>query len=132
MIVLAAGCVSVRFQHENRFEPIPDPSIQSLVPGAADLDLALARLGAPLFVWEHDQEGMALAWGWQEQSGWGFSVSYEVVAHAEVSFTYDSIAKDLQGLVLLFDRDLTLRVIRRGYLRDLGGELRKHRPAFVD
>lgn len=132
LLTALPGCVKLRFHHDNRFEPALDAAIATLDPGRVDLAAALRRLGAPLFVWEHDGDGVALAWGWQEQSGWGITVSYEVVQHAEVSFSYDSVTDDLQGLVLLFDQDLVLRVIRRGYLRDLAGELREQRPALVE
>jgi len=128
--LLAAGCVRVTWRRDTRFAPPPAEAIEAATESGG-LAATLAALGAPLWVWEHEGDGVALAYGWRESRSWNLNLSVPVTNNASASFDYTSIDSDMIGIVLFFDSDLRLREVRRGRLRDLTLERRKRRPAPV-
>ncbi len=128
--LLLASCVSVEWRREHGFERPPSQALAALAPEEARLDECLELLGAPLLVWE-EPHGAALAWGWLEGESWGGSVSLPLADVYSASFSGRDIDRDMRGLVLIFDRDWTLRLVRRGRLRELATYERR-RPAYVE
>lgn len=107
-------------------------AVETLVPGEATLADALARLGAPLYVWELPASETALAWGWQRDRLRGVTVSIPLDQGGSASASYDDIARKLHGVVLQFDAQKQLVSVRRGFLRDLQTEFTRRRPANVE
>ena len=101
--------------------------LASLAPDRDDLGTCLVRLGAPRFVWEQPRGGFALAYGWLDRADWGFSASWapKELSYGSASFEWDSSAADHIGVVLVFDGSLRLRMVRRGFLRDIATDLRR-------
>jgi hypothetical protein len=126
-----ASCVSFSWSRDRRHEPLAKDAIQGLEPGRSTLAECLEALGAPLHVWEYKGDGAALAWGWNDEDRKGISLSIPVYEQASASLSYDDAREELRGAVLLFDRDLVLEQVRRGWLRDLESELMRRRPAAV-
>lgn len=125
-----SSCVRLRWNHENRFEPLPSDSWAGLEPGESDLGDALESLGAPLYVWEQTSDSFAVAYGWFNGRVAGGTVSVPLTEYASASFSYDNGAEKLYGLVLTFDRNERLMVLREGYLRDIAPELVERHPSF--
>jgi hypothetical protein len=128
---LLAACVNINFIQTNQEEPVPEEALAALRPEHDDLQSCLSRLGAPQLVWEQPRGGIALGYGWLDTFDWGFSISWSPEDWAPLSFEYDDTRSDVQGAVLLFDRERKLKVVRRGFLRDLLAETRA-RPADVE
>lgn len=121
--LLLTGCLSVGWERESRYAPVPDGAIVRLEEGRTELGECLATFGAPLWVWEHpageDGDGAALAYGWYMQRDLGFRVSVPVTEHYSGSFDYDRIDRRMRGLVLFFDHEWKLAYWRTGFLSDL-------------
>jgi hypothetical protein len=129
--LLATGCVRLRWSQENRFEPLAEAArAASFVPGRTDLSEVLEGLGAPLFVWEQTSERFAVAYGWFHGRSAGATLSVPVSDSLSASLSYDDLAERLYGLVLTFDADCRLELLREGYLRELAPELFTRRPSF--
>jgi hypothetical protein len=132
-LALSAGCVQLKWERDSRNTPLTAAALASLEPGA-DLAQCLGALGAPLWVWEHvedGRDGAALAYGWYDERTLGVSVSVPVTDYVSASLDYDAIGSKLRGLVLFFDSEWRLVTWRTGLLRDLTGE-RDRRPADVE
>ena len=125
------GCISVNYQRFSQFEPVDEFALSEIQTPGTDLQTCLDALGAPLFVRE-TPHGVVLAYGWQDAGRWGFDVSITFERVIRVSFDYNQIDEQLRGVVLLFDSDWKLIALRRGFLRDLTGQLERRRPAVVD
>jgi hypothetical protein len=132
LALLLSACISGEWWRENREAPTPESALDGLRPGHADLADCLSTLGAPLRVWEYRGNGMALAYGWYDQTAWGFTVTIPAQEYVEVSFEYDHGNLDVPAVLLLFDTDLRLLEIRRGILREIAGELIRRRPNLVE
>ena len=134
---IAAGCVQLSWNRVTRHSPVPRDALARLSsdPGhPSDLGECLAALGAPLWVWEHEIDGASgavLAWGWFDERSLGFSASVPITRGVSASFDYDDADARMRGVVLFFDRDWRLVVLRTGLLRDLTGEVRRP-PAVLD
>jgi hypothetical protein len=126
-----SGCLTFTWEREMRDAAHPPSATDDLRPGEASLTQCLECLGAPLYVWEYKQGGMALAWGWLDSDDKGVSVSVPITESYSASFSYDRIDARMRGVVLLFDEDLTLELAQRGYLRDLSLAYQGKRPAAV-
>lgn len=126
---LTAGCVSVNWERESRFTPPDEQSLDGLQAGESGLGHCLDALGAPLWVWEYDGDGVALAYGWLEERRWNINVSAPVSDSLSASFDFTDAASNMEGLVLLFDEELILHELRRGLLVDLTTAARRARPA---
>jgi hypothetical protein len=129
-LLLLASCVSVEWRREHQLERPSNEVLLALAPDEMGLGECLELLGAPLFVWEQ-ADGAALAWGWFEGEIWGGSVSVPVSELYSASLSGQDVDLDMKGLVLLFDRDWTLRIVRRGRLRELATYGRQP-PAMVE
>ena len=129
---LLAGCVTVSWGRESRHEPIPAEALARLQRDATELGECLDAFGAPLWVWEHvddGREGAVLAYGWFHERALGLGVSVPVSDYGNVSFDYDQIDNRMRGVVLFFDQDWKLTDWREGLLIDLTSTLRRRRPS---
>jgi hypothetical protein len=128
-----AACVTGRYRHVSRDEPLDRDALAALEPGRATLATCLAALGAPHRVSEHrpaadGSAGMVLLWVWQDAAGWGLqlSSSYE---DAPLSVEYDATDRELPAVALWLGPDLVLERVRTGTV----GELEpRARPRAVD
>ncbi len=127
-----ASCVRFEWTRYQVQEPIPVEESTALTPGVDTLESCIARLGAPLYVWEASASTYALAYGWDEGHDWGFNVSVPVGDTASASFDYGDMNLDLHGVVLVFDHGDRLVRSDRGYLRDLAPGLQRRRPSLID
>ena len=130
LLALACGsCISVSWQRASQ-SVVVDPSWRDLRIGETELATALERLGAPLFVYEDQVHGVVLVWGRTLLDQNGFNFSVPVSDNASASLDYSEGQAALRGVLLLFDADWRLSLIREGYLRDLtaGRELRPALP----
>lgn len=127
-----ASCVSFGWSRDLRHAPPAAGTIEALEVGRSTLADCLQALGAPLYVWEYKGDGAALAWGWADEQHKGVSVSIPLYQQTSASLSYDSGHEKLRGVVLLFDRDLVLEQLRKGWLRDFERDFGRRRPAFVD
>jgi hypothetical protein len=127
-LALAActGCASFTYERDMVFEPVSDAAVKPLEVGKSDVGDALSALGAPLYVWEGAKETVVLAYGSKYDKGWGLRVSRSIA-----SFSYDSQIDHLEGWILVFVVDNKLKIVRKGWLRDLANEAR-HPPAYVE
>lgn len=125
----STSCLTGGLYRSQAFEPVAPATLAALKPGESTLDDALHTLGAPLFVWESQAGGAALAWGWRDLKRWGFSISLPLDRGESASFSYDSLARDLPGAVLFFDAQDVLVEAREGRLSDIERETIRARPA---
>ena len=123
--LVLGGCLNFNYVYRSIDEPIDGAVIERLAPDRDDLAACLARLGAPRYVWELPNDGCALAYGWSSHADWGFSVSWSPreLSYGGPSFEFDSTDETFFGVVLMFDGQLLLRAVRRGYLRDIAADL---------
>ena len=128
---LLASCVSFTWSRHRLYQPLPKNAIVDLDPGSTKLDACIERLGAPLYVWEYKGDGAALAWGRGDAQSKRISVSVPVKGTSP-SVTYGDIDATVKGVVLLFDKDLVLEQVKKGYLRAIAREIAKTRPAPVE
>ncbi len=127
-----AACLQVGYRRQH-VESVPgEESVARLAAGASTLSDALAQLGAPLDVWEGAGGGPVLAYGGMDTAEWAVTVSVPVTDYSSASFSYADFDARTRGVVLLFDADLVLTLVRRGYLRDLRQETRRRAPAVVE
>ena len=115
---LPVACVSAEWHRAHGLVEPPREAFATLVPGQADLGDCLENLGAPLLVWE-EPAGAALAWGWYEEDTLAGGVSVPMGEAFSASFDARDVDANMRGLVLLFDNEWTLRIVRRGRLREL-------------
>jgi hypothetical protein len=133
-LALGSACVSISWQRESRHHPIPRAAVAGLVPGESDLGRCLELFGAPLWVWEHVEDGRqaaALAYGWSDERDFGLRLSVPVTEYYSASLDYDQIDAHMRGLVLFFDEGWKLTSWRTGLLRDLTREARRP-PAALE
>lgn len=128
---LFASCVSFTYERHSTYEPVSEDAILKLEVGTSDLADALARLGAPLYVWEGVNDAVVLAYGSEDRKEAGFRISLPVVDQMSASFSYDGIASRLEGFVLVFEPDLKLKIVRAGLLGELDKAF-KRRPDIVE
>ena len=124
------GCVDGDY---NKFRIYQEPIVElvdNLEPGVTDLSTVLEFLGAPLFVIEVGL-GMSLAWGWQNTTDWNIEISVPVGDFAG-NFQYQDTSAQIEGLVLLFDKDWTLTSKQRGFLVDLLPKTQRPRDIYDD
>ncbi len=129
MPLLLGACVSFRWERDLRFAPLPEASIESLVPGRDDLQAVLDSLGAPLWVNELPAGEVSLAYGWSHKRALGFNVNIPITSDVAGTVDYTDTRGEMPGLLALFDSELTLVEIRRGLLRDLTLERGRPRPS---
>jgi hypothetical protein len=130
-LVLCPGCFSFSYQRNLTFGPVAPAAVESLHPGESDLGEVLARLGAPIYVWEGKSGEVVLAYGAERERGWSFKVSVPLFERTSASLSYDDAVQKLEGFVLVFDSSLKLKILRAGLLRNLRA-ISARRPALVD
>lgn len=120
------SCLRLNYRARSVEQPITTARQEAVFGAGADLQSCLNILGAPLYVWRAARSRTALAWGWQEATSWGFSVSYSPHEYSpSASFSYDALASDLEGFVAWFDDQQQLIGTQRGKLRDLVASLQR-------
>lgn len=129
--LLCAGCVTFAYERHKVFGATSPDAIAELEIGVSGVDTVLARLGAPLYVWEGAAEGVILAYGSENRTEMGWSVSVPLFEQANASLAFDDIAANLEGYVLIFDAELKLELVRVGSLRELS-KLVRVRPSTVE
>ena len=129
-LALLPGCLTFVWSRALSFEPLPEHALDGLEPGRSKLSDCLARLGAPLYVWEYRREGAALAWGHGDARARRISLAIPV-DRVRPTFSYGDVDAKLSGAVLLFDEDLVLVEVKEGCLRDIAKAIGPARPATV-
>ena len=102
--------------------------MESLSAGGGDLSECLEALGAPLNVWQVG-DGYALSWAWYDAEELSYRIQVPMTQTFNASLDYSTIARETQGLLLLFDRSDKLVVVKEGFLRDLMAEDDRRSPA---
>ena len=119
LVLLASGCLSVNWARSTNAEGL-DPRWSELRPGTATLEDALDVLGAPLYVYEYEVRGAVLVWGRGRADDKGFNVSMPVTDQGgSADFDYSRRSAALRGVLLAFDTDWRLVLVREGLLNDL-------------
>ena len=116
-----------------RFEPIEPTTTAPLGEAKAELQTCLDVLGAPNLVWESPQ-GLTLAYAWLDKSDWSFNVQVWGIdpdLDGRTIFSYGAADNEYDGVVLVFDDELKLHIVRHGLLADITRDLPR-RPAFID
>lgn len=131
LLATLASCVSFTWSHEHTYRPMPKDALLDLQAGTTTLTMCLERLGAPLYVWEYKGDGAAIAWGYGDDDSKRIAWTIPL-ERARPTVSFGTIDSKLQGAVLLFDKDLVLEEVKRGYLRNLAKELVRKRPASVE
>jgi hypothetical protein len=129
--VAAASCVSYRYERDLAFEPVSQAAVDSLTIDTSDLSETLSKLGAPIYVWEGRDGATLLAYGYEHDRTYGFRVTAPIFRVGNPYFDFGDAARRLRGYVLVFDRNLKLKLVRSGLLRDLGVP-RKTRPSVPE
>lgn len=131
-VACSGGCVQVMLRRDTQLQPLPPAKLALLEPGVSTLQSALEQLGPPLLAWELPEQGVALAWGWSRNGGWGVMVSVPLAdTGGSLSADYSREGLNLRGAVLFFDRNWQLTSVREGLLRELRNSSRP-RPEFVE
>lgn len=129
--LLFAGCVTFKYERHLREEQVSPEALGELEIGTSTIADVLARLGAPLFVWEGVGDAVVLAYGSEDRREVGFSVSVPLFDSANASFDYDDVASRLEGYVLVFDAEGRLEIVRAGLLRELGQAVKRRPEAHL-
>jgi hypothetical protein len=128
LLALCAGCLQGDYNEDRIHQVVSPVHVETLQPGEARLQDVLALLGAPLYVVELDR-GVALAFGWLDQSDWNVEAVVPV-GDASMQFSYASADLQLPGLVVFLDEDYVVTRLDRGLLRDLLPD--RARPKLVE
>lgn len=128
----SSSCLRLQWTRMEFCAPVDTDALPELVEGVSDLHACLGQFGAPLYVWQIGDEEYALAYGWDEDQGWGFNVSVPVGQEVSASFDFDDLDRRLHGVVLTFDGDHRLLRKRRGYLAEIMVVAGRRRPALVE
>lgn len=135
LVVPLAGCVGLTWNRASRNVPVPAERLGVLQAGRTDLATCLTTLGAPIAVWEHRENGgsgAVLAYGWVDSLDWGVNVSFPLTRRFSGSLDYDSLDRDLSGVLLFFDEGWVLQRWRTGLLREAVADLGMPRAAPVE
>jgi hypothetical protein len=119
LALAASGCISLSWSRSRAPQPL-DPRWVELEVGSARLEDALALLGAPLYVYEHERSGAVLVWGRGLSDDKGINLSVPVSDQGgSADFDYSRVTSGLRGVMMVFDSDWRLALAREGYLHDL-------------
>ncbi len=133
MMLASSSCVRLRWYHETFDQPIALSTYSHLREGQSNLTDCLAALGAPHWVRDYREEGVAVAYAWLDKTTLGFTASANFFRLAPAaSFSFDNDDIEWPGIVLFFDSDLTLTEIRRGMLDDIRLPNERKRPSLVE
>ena len=125
-----AGCVQFGFWRFRDNEPIEDDVLATIRPGETSFGDCLTRLGAPQIVFESLDGDVVIAYAWQDEISWGLSVDYSFTEFAQASLSWDLANRQIPGVVLIFDQQLELLYVKRGFLRDMLGVPPDEDPAL--
>lgn len=130
LLAALAGCLTGTWKRDTSDAPVQEPTVEEFVLGTTELQTVLDALGAPIEVWEHERDGIAMAYGWFESRSFEIKVRAMRVDSADDDL--DLILADQEGLrqavVFYFDPRCRLAGWRRGLLEDLLAE-RVARPS---
>ena len=119
LALAASGCISLNWSRSREPQSL-DPRWTEFEVGSARLEDALALLGAPLHVYENERSGAVLVWGRGLHDDKGFNVSVPVSDQGgSASFDYSRGTSGLRGVLMVFDADWRLALVREGFLHDL-------------
>ena len=125
----ASSCLQLEYTRVvNLLEPARQ-GVDTLEVGTTSLSDCLARLGAPLGVYELP-DGAALSYGWLRSKTWQAELIFPV-ADSRGRITFTDIDDQIRGVLLFFDAQWTLKEIRRGRLRELTSRIGRRRPQAV-
>ena len=130
-LMLGMGCASFTYERRKVFVPVAPSAVESLQLGKTDLEEVLARLGAPIYVWEGGLGEIVLAYGAERESGWSFRIWLPVFKQLTQPLRYDDAATKLEGYVMVFDTNLKLKFLHSGLLRNFR-VITARRPERVD
>ena len=128
LLALSAGCLQGDYNVDRIHQLVAPIHVETLRPGEARLEDVLALLGAPLYVVELDR-GIALAFGWLDQSDWNIEAVLPV-GDASMQFSYASADLQLPGLVVFLDEHYVVTRLDSGLLSNLLPE--RARPRLVE
>jgi hypothetical protein len=74
--------------------------------------------------------GYALSWAWYDAEELSYRLEAPLTHAFSASLDYSTIDRETHGLLLLFDEDDRLVLVREGFLRDLMAEDDARSPAL--
>jgi hypothetical protein len=101
---ICTACVSFRFERTSVNVPPRAGAVEGLKPGESSLEQCLQQLGAPLYVWEYQGSGAALAWGWELTHARGVTLSVPLEESSITAGSYDDLRQDSARLRALLRR----------------------------
>jgi hypothetical protein len=129
-LVTLTSCVTFNYVRFRTNEPIPPTTLAELIPGLSSLGDCLSMLGAPEIVWPSEAGKINIAYATIDAVDWGLSVNYSFDRFVSTGIEIDATDQRIAAVALLFDENLLLFSIRRGFLRDLKGEPAERDPAL--
>jgi hypothetical protein len=128
----SSGCLTGVWSRTSRLAPVSGDVVLNLEVEHSTLEHCLETLGAPLYVWEYQGDGLALAYGFYRSNEFGFNLSLPVTDTQSASFDYEDERAHLHGYVLFFDDQWKLTEVKAGALRDLERLVTRRRPALPE
>lgn len=128
-VLLGASCISVVWERDRWHRPPEPAAVETLREGESELSACLEALGAPLHVWQV-AGGYALSWAWYDAEELSYRIEAPLTHAFSASLDYSTIDRETHGLLLLFDEDDRLVLVREGFLRDLMAEDDARSPAL--
>lgn len=119
LLLLLPGCFRITWTREMRQEPLDPWAIVAIENERPDLGPCLERLGAPWDVFPNGVDETGLIYAWYDDDSVGVNLSYSFERAVSASFSYTDTNLDIPALLLLFDADEHLTLVRRGRLSDL-------------
>ena len=129
LALVTSACLTVKWERHVALTAPPVAALGELRSGTSELGDVLERFGAPLRVWEVNDGGTAVAYGWYHSSELGGNASVPLSDLFSASFDYNAISARLEGVVFFFDADLVLEGWREGFLSALEVETRRRPQA---
>jgi hypothetical protein len=129
--LLCASCITLSWERNSSYRSPAGEAVTQLTVGKATLKDCLDALGAPLIVDEYGP-GMVLYWGWSRQSGWNLSGRVPVSESASASLSYGEIDLNLNALMITFEADMRVEMLRYGRLADLLNIAARRRPQLLE
>lgn len=118
---LTSSCLTGNW-NRTTFQQVVEPDVlEALPPSGVELATCLDLLGAPTLVFENEVHGLILAYLWQKDRQFGFTLSVPVTDSESVSFSYTDGLNKATGIVLWFDDDWILEEWRQGQISNLLG-----------
>ena len=119
LCTLLPACLSGDLTRVRTFTVIDAPVSEQLEIGRSTLEECLQQLGAPLDVYQYEDTGIVVSYGWFHSLNWGASLSIPI-GDSSGSLNYSDQRDRMRGFILVFSEDYVLRDLRQGYLGQLG------------